>query len=145
MSKNIMFNSEGYFDPTAGAALSKIIKRESEAKRMKFAYIASAYNAHGTVTTVENIDRAREYCRIAVDRGYCPMCPHIFLTQILSDDIPAERALGLQLGLKMLKRCEELWVFTRNGYISEGMQGEIAAAENRNMIIRYFDFKDEEG
>ena len=44
--------------------------------------------------------------------------------------------MGLALGLQMLKRCHELWVFGEK--ITEGMEKEIEFAEKRGIPIRYF-------
>ena len=48
----------------------------------------------------------------------------------------AARNKGDIYGIRLLKRCKELWVF--GDKISEGMQSEIRIAKNRNMPIRYF-------
>ena len=53
-----------------------------------------------------------------------------------NDDVEEERSVGLALGLQMLKRCHEMWVFGDN--ISDGMAIEIEFATKRNIPIRYF-------
>jgi len=40
------------------------------------------------------------------------------------------------MGIVMLTKCAELWVFGER--ISRGMAQEIRKAETRNMLIRYF-------
>ena len=42
-----------------------------------------------------NIQRAKEFSRAAVERGCIPITPHIYLTQFMDDTVPAERELGL--------------------------------------------------
>ena len=42
-----------------------------------------------------NIQRAKEFSRAAVERGCIPVTPHIYLTQFMDDTVPAERELGL--------------------------------------------------
>ena len=49
---------------------------------------------------------------------------------------PDEREDGLFMGLVLLSKCRELWVFGDN--ISSGMQAEISKAKSRNMPVRYF-------
>ena len=95
-------------------------------------YIASPYKGD----TVTNTMRAKRYCRFVAMEGKLPQCPHIFITLFLDDNDPHERKKGLSLGLHMLKRCNELWVF--GSYISEGMQKEIELATERNIPIKYF-------
>lgn len=45
-----------------------------------------------------NIQRAKEFSRAAVERGCIPVTPHIYLTQFMDDTVPAERELGLSIG-----------------------------------------------
>ena len=56
-----------------------------------------------------NIDRAKTACRMVADLGGVPICSHLFCTQFLDDNIPAEREKGRKLGLEMLKDADELW------------------------------------
>ena len=44
-----------------------------------------------------NIQRAKEFSRAAVERGCIPITPHIYLTQFMDDTVPAERELGLSI------------------------------------------------
>ena len=50
--------------------------------------------------------------------------------------LSAERAIGMFMGMVLLGKCEQLWVF--GGTISTGMAAEIEKAEKRDMVIRYF-------
>lgn len=86
MPNNIYRNSEGYYDPTAGAALAKCDRKEksdrrkairkSNAKARKQAaseyrsivYICSRYAGD----IANNVIAAQRYCRFAVDSGYIP-------------------------------------------------------------------------
>lgn len=72
-----------------------------------------------------NIEKARGYCREAIDAGHLPIAPHVYFTQFLDDLKPDERTLGLELGRKLLKICDEVWVY---GKPSEGMKAEIYLA-----------------
>ena len=81
-----------------------------------------------------NIEKAKKYCKLALDKGYLPIAPHVYFTQFLNDRRPAERAQGLELGLELLNICNEIWVF---GAASEGMKAEIDLAESLRMEIRY--------
>ena len=60
------FNSEGYYDPTAHEAVCNI---EKEARKWRpLVYICSPYS--GDVD--RNTEKARRYCRFAVDQGAIP-------------------------------------------------------------------------
>lgn len=80
-----------------------------------------------------NTKRARQYCRFAVEKGVTPYAPHLLFPQFMEDRMERERAL--QMGLEMLRRCDEVWCF---GGISSGMRTEIAEAKKLGIPIRYF-------
>ena len=83
-----------------------------------------------------NIAKAVGYCRFASTQGVVPLAPHIIFTQFLDDEVSEERELGLQMGLELMKHCHELWVF--GDWISEGMSGEIEAAERLGIPIKHY-------
>lgn len=136
-------NSEHYPDPTAGAAIKNVAYEERLANKskepyLKWVYIASPYK--GDVE--QNVMRAKRYARFVARQCFVPVCPHIYLTQFLDDTDPGERVAGMFLGLQMLKRCNQMFVF--GSVISEGMQKEINFAKNHNIPIRYFNNECEE-
>jgi len=54
----------------------------------------------------------------------------------MDDNQPEEREDALFMGIVLLSKCRELWVFGNKR--SPGMVKEIERAEQRNMKIRYF-------
>ena len=58
-----------------------------------------------------NIQRAKEYSRAAVEKGVIPVTPHIYLTQFMDDNVPEERELALKIGSELVLGCSELWAF----------------------------------
>ena len=127
------FNSEGYYDPTTYEALSSIEKEERSLRTFRpIVYICSPYA--GDVET--NVQKARRYCRFAVDKGYIPIAPHLLFTQFLNDDNPKERQLGIFFGNAVMSKCSEVWVFGE--HISNGMEAEIKRAKRKNYPLRYF-------
>ena len=150
MPNNIYRNSEGYYDPTAGAVLAKCDRkkksdrrkaaRKANAKARKQAvaesrtivYICSPYAGD----TVRNILAAQKYCRYAVDKGYLPFAAHLFFPQFLNDGNSAERSLGLSFGNVFMDKCAEIWIF--GSEYSAGMQAEYARAVSKGYRIRYF-------
>jgi len=84
----------------------------------------------------QNIQSARQYSRFAYISGYMPITPHLMYAQFLDDGRVKERQDGLDMGLRLLDLCEEIWVFGE--HYSRGMQREIAHATARLMKIRCF-------
>ena len=127
------YNSEGYYDPTTYEALSSIENQERSLRTFRpIVYICSPYA--GNVET--NVQKARRYCRFAVDKGYIPIAPHLLFTQFLNDDSPKERQLGIFFGNAVMSKCSEVWVFGE--HISNGMEAEIKRAKRKNYRLRYF-------
>lgn len=120
-------NAEHYPDPTAYQAI-----RKAELLRFPFrpvVYICSPYA--GDVE--RNVLRARRYCRYAADQGCIPLAPHLLLPQFL--DERTERDLALFMGIALLSKCAELWVFGET--ISPGMELEIQQARKKGKPIKY--------
>ena len=69
-------------------------------------------------------------------RASSPITPHLLYPKFLDDGKAEDRELGLFIGLVLLTKCEELWMFGKR--ISAGMAREVAKAEDRGMTIRRF-------
>ena len=130
-------NSEGYADPTAGAAMRRMMKEYRQRQKQHYAdknrrkvYVASRYA--GDVEA--NVKAAIRYCRLIIDRGYMPIASHLLYPQILRDDDPVERELGILFGLALLRDCDEVWVF---GEVSPGVAREIEEAKQLQKRIRF--------
>ena len=80
-------------------------------------YICSRYS--GDVE--RNTELARQYSRLAVERGCVPLTPHLLLPQFLSEETERDKAISLDL--RFLGLCQELWVCGPE--VSEGMRREI--------------------
>lgn len=128
------YNSEGYHDPTTYEALSNVEKEEKAAKKAyrPLVYICSPYA--GEVET--NVNMARVYSRFAVRNACIPLAPHLLYPQFMDDSVPAERSLALLMGMVLLGKCDQMWVF--GSIISKGMAAEIEKAEKKKIPIRYF-------
>ena len=125
-------NVEGYPDPTAAEAIENVTREEMRKEWKPCVFICSPYA--GDVTL--NIEKAKRYLRFAVDEGAIPFAPHLLYPQVLKDENPVERELGLFFGIVWLGKCDEMWVF--GSTISTGMAKEIAKARKRGIPIRYF-------
>ncbi|AFA47912.1 DUF7768 domain-containing protein [Acetobacterium woodii] len=73
-----------------------------------------------------NMAKAVDYAKSASEEGVIPLAPHTIFTQFLNDMIPEERQRGLKLGIDLLKRCDEIWVYENK--LSGGMKNEIVLA-----------------
>lgn len=130
-------NSEGYRDPTAGVAISRVMKEYKLKQKQRYAdrhrpkvYVAS--RCAGDIPA--NMEAAVRCCKQVISEGYMPLASHLLYTQMLNDYDPRERDMGLAFGLALLELCDEVWVF---GEPSPGMKQEIAEAKRLGKPIQY--------
>ena len=96
----------------------------------KLVYIASPLS--GDVET--NLDFARQACLYAMAQGVTPFAPHLLYPQMLDDNDPAQRELGMNMGNQMLALCDELWLC--GDIISSGMAAEEQLAKELDIPVR---------
>lgn len=130
MSINL-YNQEGYHDPTAYGALTRMEQEEKVARR-PLVFICSPFAGD----MEGNARRARGYSRFAVSKNCIPIAPHLLFPQFLEETDPAQRKLGISFGLVLQSMCREMWVFGET--VSKGMAAEIRKARERGIPIRYF-------
>ena len=92
-------------------------------------YIASPLSGD----VAHNLDFARQACRYAIAQGVTPFAPHLLYPQMLNDNDPAERQLGLEVGNQMLELCDALWLC--GDRVSPGMEGERKLAEELGIPV----------
>lgn len=80
-----------------------------------------------------NVDRARQACRVAIDAGLLPLAPHLYFTQMLDDEKPIERVLGMAYGSLWLDEADEMWVIGTE--LSEGIKQELEYARKKNIPV----------
>ena len=97
---------------------------------MKLVYICSPYA--GDIE--KNIRFARDACRYALEQGCAFIAVHLLYPQFLNDGVPSQREAGIQMGLRVLASCDQLWICGE--HISPGMSGEIAEAKRLGIPIR---------
>lgn len=108
-----------------------------EIKKKRFCYICSPYKG-SALKRIRNIRYAREITERAINAGFIPITPRLYLPQVLNDKIPEERQKGLQIGQELLNVCEIVFIGERYG-ISAGMATEIELAKKSNKQIWRFD------
>ena len=97
-------------------------------------YICSPYS--GDVD--RNIEKACRYSRFAVEQGYVPITPHLWMRLFISEE--TEREMAISLDLRLIDVCSELWVC--GDVISDGMQREMAYAAETGTIIQHIKEED---
>ena len=85
-----------------------------------------------------NVEYARACMRDSLLKGEHPFASHLLYTQegILRDNVPTERAQGIQAGLLWGQHAEAVLVYTDRG-ITGGMKLGIKAAEERGTVVEY--------
>lgn len=101
---------------------------------MRTCYICSPYRAKTEAELDNHIDYAQEITSKAMAAGLAPITPHLYLTQVTNDEIPEQRARGLEAGQALLLLCDCLLIGNRYG-VSAGMQAEIKLAEQQGVAI----------
>lgn len=109
---------------------------------MKLVYICSPLRPVSPTVTdhpdelANNIKLACDACTLAAYRGFIPVAPHLYFPQFLSDDVDSERSMGINMGLELLRVCEELWIISPR--ISTGMSAEIKEAKQCGIPVFVF-------
>lgn len=99
-------------------------------KRRKIIYLCSPYSGNVEQNIKNACIAAKE--AILVD-NVAPIIPHLMYPVILDDDIPEERALGIDLDIDLISKCDELWYY--GDTISAGMRAEIDFAQANQIPV----------
>ena len=133
-------NHENYPDLTAYLALKAI--GDAEHRKIhplrQLVYICSPFAGDEE----SNAERARRYCRFAMQQGVVPFAPHLLYPQFMDDSDKEQRELGLFFGTVWLRKCDALWFF--GDRISDDMKREIHAARRHGLSIKQFNYNLEE-
>jgi len=76
---------------------------------------------------------ARQCMRDSLLRGEAPFASHLLYTQMLRDNIPSERSMGINAGFAWRSVADATIVYTDRG-ISTGMKIGIAHAKNIHVV-----------
>jgi len=90
---------------------------------MEVIYVCSPYAGD----YIMNKLNARRYIKFVMDCGHVPVAPHIWFEKFLNDTVEAERAHGLAMAIRLVPRCDQLWIFGNK--ITGGMKMEIEVAK----------------
>jgi hypothetical protein len=83
-----------------------------------------------------NLVYARYCIRDCLRRGEAPIASHLLFAQpgILDDNVPAERALGIDAGLAWIAGADLMVVYTDRG-LSSGMREAMRVAERSGLPV----------
>lgn len=83
-----------------------------------------------------NIAYARKCVADSLARNEAPICSHLLFPQLLDDNDPAQRALGIEAGLAWYRVAEKCVVYADRGY-SKGMGEGMQAARRCGVPIEF--------
>jgi hypothetical protein len=83
-----------------------------------------------------NTAYARAAMRHALEQGDAPMVSHLLYTQCLDDEVPEERALGIEAGLCWGPKATATVVYVDLG-VSPGMKFGIERAEKEKRPVEF--------
>lgn len=81
----------------------------------------------------KNIAFARRKAKEVFQKGDIPVCPHLMFPPIADPTNPAEDKAAMEMGLKLLEKCQQLNVY--GSVWTEGMWDEIRHAERLGIPI----------
>lgn len=110
---------------------------------MRLVVVESPYRA----TPYRSLKQHREYLRAALAdclrRGEAPIASHHLLPEVLDDDSPFERQLGIRAGLAWGRHADAVAVYSQLG-VSPGMAQAIAAYKAAGKAIEWRGVNDAE-
>lgn len=83
-----------------------------------------------------NVEYARQCMAHCLKRGEAPFASHLLYTQILDDNLPIERELGMAAGFAWMAVADYVVVYVDLG-ISLGMKDGIKQAKAYGLDIQY--------
>jgi len=97
-------------------------------------YVCSPLAAPTDEGIRQNMNQAKVYMKELAEKLQCrAIAPHAFLPEFLDDNIPEERALGMDTGLRFLETCDAIVIC--GDRISKGMDAEIKHAIAKGITV----------
>lgn len=101
---------------------------------MKRVIIESPYAGKDEFEVERNLEYARMALEDSLRRGEAPIASHLLHTQVLDDNVPEERAMGISAGLSWMRVADKV-AFYRDYGISEGMKNAMNLADEIGIDI----------
>lgn len=105
-------------------------------KRLRRVVLESPYGSKDAAVVTRNTLYARKAMLHALRHGDAPVVSHLLYTQVLDDQIPEDRSLGIEAGLTWLPVAEATVVYVDHG-ITSGMEKGIARAQEEGRPVEY--------
>lgn len=105
-------------------------------EKKRFVQFESPFGAPDAEGIVRNVTYALIGMRDSLQRGEAPFASHLLYTQMLDDELPDERTMGIVAGLRIGEHAEATVVYEDLG-ISRGMQMGIDHALDLGRPIEY--------
>lgn len=100
----------------------------------QLAFVCSPYRGDKE----RNMTYVRELLTYAINAGYVPIAPHLLYTQVLNDDVPEERKIGINLCEELIRKSDIVIIGKKYG-LSLGMKREIILAKKLGKRILWVD------
>lgn len=97
-------------------------------------YICSPYRAETEDERRRNIQYAIGLTKKAIEMGYAPITPHLYLPYALDDNDQTQRDRALEIDSELVSVCDVVLLGDRYG-ISAGMEMEIETAKLNNIPV----------
>lgn len=91
--------------------------------------------------TGRNENYARQCLLDCLRRGESPLCSHLLYTQVLDDDNPDERKLGIEAGHAWARHADAVVFYVDHG-ITPGMAAAYTCAEINRIPIEFREISD---
>jgi hypothetical protein len=101
-------------------------------------YICTPYRAKDKKQFEKQLAYTKSVARAEILCGNDVIVPHLYYTQLLDDDNPEERKIGMNSAISLLEKCDKVVVGNRYG-ISAGMEKEIYHAMAKGIEIQYLE------
>lgn len=86
---------------------------------------------------IENTEKAARYCRKVYEAGFSPVCPLLFLSLFIHEEIPQEHKDAVDIARDHLRRAHVLVVCGKK--VTERMKDDIAVAERLRITATTLD------
>ena len=99
---------------------------------MKLIYVCSAFSREE-----KNYKRALSYGKTVLQKGEAPVLPHTMFYGLLNENVYKDMELYLYFSNKVMKLCDEVWVFGKERTLV--MKSEIERACTLDLPIKYIE------
>lgn len=108
---------------------------DKRSKQMKVIYVCSRFK--GDVK--KHKKWATKFSNFVAREGNIPITVHLYLDKAMGlNEENGDREKLLEAGRMLVMKCDELWIYKPDGWISHGMAGEIRTANINNIPIKEF-------